>query len=130
VTGSAVAITALRFGATGVLNTVVGLIGVIAARELAGLSEYGANAFGYAVGLSFGFLMNRSWTFADRRKIAVTAPRYVLSFLISYGANLAVLATALGVLGIPANLAQAGALATYSIVFFVLCRWFVFRRAA
>jgi putative flippase GtrA len=128
VSGRGVAITALRFGATGVLNTVVGLLGVIIARELAGLSEYAANACGYAVGLAFGFVMNRGWTFADRSHIAVTAPRYALAFLISYGANLAVLTVSLGALGAPPNLAQTFALATYSAVFFVLCRCFVFQR--
>jgi putative flippase GtrA len=121
---------ARRFVLTGLANTVLGLLTIYACAELLGWSPYLANAMGYAVGLSVGFVLNRGWTFGDRRRTAVTAPRYVAAFGISYGANLAVLAAGLRLLSLPATLAQAAALATYSLIFYLLCRYFVFEPGA
>jgi hypothetical protein len=61
-----------------------------------------------------------------RGRAVITAPRYLVAFGISYGANLAVLAGGLQ-LSLPVILAQAAALSTYSVVFFLLCRYFVFK---
>lgn len=118
----------LRFLLTGVANTAVGLI-VVSLCQWVGWSPYVANAVGYAAGLAFGFVLNRSWTFGDRRRAVITAPRYLLAFAVSYGANLAVLAGGLH-LSLPVTLAQAAALSTYSVVFFLLCRYFVFAAGA
>jgi putative flippase GtrA len=115
----------LRFLLTGAANTAVGLL-VVSLCQWAGGSPYVANAVGYAAGLAFGFVMNRTWTFGDRRRAVITAPRYLVAFGISYGANLAVLAGGLQ-LSLPVILAQAAALSTYSVVFFLLCRYFVFK---
>lgn len=124
------ALAALRFLVTGVANTALGLLVVIACAHWLGWSPYAANATGYAAGLAFGFVVNRGWTFGDRRKVAITAPRYVLAFAISYAANLAVLTAALQLVAVPTAFAQALALSTYSLVFFLLCRYFVFEAGA
>jgi putative flippase GtrA len=121
---------ALRFLLVGLLNTAVGLLVVTICGEWLGWSPYLANAVGYAAGLAFGFVMNRVWTFADRRRAAITAPRYLIAFGISYGANLVVLAGGLRVLSLPTTISQAAALSTYSLVFFLLCRYFVFEPAS
>jgi putative flippase GtrA len=117
---------ALRFLLAGLANTAVGLLVVSICGEWLGWSPYVANAVGYTAGLAFGFVVNRVWTFGDRRRAAITAPRYVIAFGISYGANLAVLTVGLSVLSLPPTIAQAAALSTYSLVFFLLCRYFVF----
>jgi putative flippase GtrA len=117
---------ALRFVLVGLANSAVGLLIMVLCGEWLGWSPYAANAAGYAAGLAFGFALNRGWTFGDGRRATVTAPRYVLAFGVSYGLNLAVLATGLRLLALPAVLAQAVALATYSLVFFLMCRYFVF----
>jgi putative flippase GtrA len=122
-------LTALRFALTGVGNTLVGVGTLLAARDIFGMSDYVANAIGYVVGLIFSFLVNRGFTFADRNSMAVTAPRFLLAFVISYAANLLVLAIALDGLGLHPNLAQACAIVTYSATFFLLCRLFVFPTA-
>jgi putative flippase GtrA len=123
-------LVALRFLLAGIANTAVGLLVVIACAQGLGWSPYAANAAGYVAGLTIGFLLNRGWTFADRRKVMATAPRYALAFAISYAANLAALATGLHVMALPAALAQALALSTYSLLFFLLCRYFVFAARA
>jgi putative flippase GtrA len=125
-----VSFTALKFALTGVGNTIVGVGTLLFARDVLGMSDYVANAIGYVVGLIFSFVVNRSFTFADRSSMAITAPRFLLAFAISYSANLVVLAVGLDVLGLHPNLAQAFAIVTYSVTFFLLCRLFVFRSRA
>lgn len=115
-----------RFLLTGIANTAVGLAAVALARNMIFESEYLANLFGFMAGLICGFILNRLWTFEDRRKASIAAPRYLIAFATSYLTNLLLLTTGLNVLKLPGNTAQAIALIGYSVVFFVLCRQFVF----
>jgi putative flippase GtrA len=109
----------------GLLNTALGLLVVVLCAEGLGWSPYFANAAGYAAGLAFGFAVNRVWTFGDQRRATVTAPRYLLAFGVSYSANLVVLAVMLRS-GLDPTVSQGLALTTYSAVFFLTCRFFVF----
>lgn len=115
-----------RFLLTGLVNTAVGLAAVALARDMIFESEYLANLFGFMAGLICGFILNRLWTFGDRRKASVAAPRYLIAFATSYLTNLLLLTIGLNALKLPGNAAQAVALIGYSVVFFVLCRQFVF----
>lgn len=124
----AVLTSGLRFAATGVANTAIGLAIITLARKWAGASEYWANAAGYAVGLTVGFVLNRSWSFQTTRSLASTAPRYLLAFALSYAANVTLLYVGLEHTTLHPNLIQAAALVTYSTVFFLLCRRLVFRQ--
>ena len=125
-----VTLAALRFAIAGVANTLVGLAVVVCTSKLLGFNAYAANAAGYAAGLTFGYVLNRTWSFRDTARVRLTAPRYLLAFALSYGANLLVLVLGTEILGWPELAAQAAALTTYSVAFFVLCRWFVFRNPA
>ena len=125
-----VTLAVLRFAIAGLANTLVGLVVVVCTSQLFGLNAYAANAAGYASGLTFGYVLNRTWSFRDTSRVRITAPRYVLAFVLSYGANLLVLVLGTEILGWPELAAQAAALTTYSVAFFVLCRWFVFRNPA
>lgn len=120
---------AARFVITGIANTAVGLAVIVFCAEVLGFSAYLANAMGYAAGLTLGFAMNRHWTFGDRQNLRRTAPRYLAAFAVSYAMNLLVLAACLRLFHLPALFAQAAALATYSVVFYLLCRWLVFASA-
>lgn len=125
-TGRWQALRAGRFLLTGIANTAVGLAAVILARKIPGASEYSANLVGFAAGLACGFILNRWWTFQDRRKITVAVPRYLTAFVISYLVNLLLLTICLNALKLPHNIAQAASLITYSVTFFLLCHRFVF----
>jgi putative flippase GtrA len=116
---------AMRFLLVGVANTAVGLLVVVSCAQWFGWPPFAANGAGYAAGLGFGFILNRGWTFGDRRQVTITAPRYLMSFALSYAANAAVLAAGLD-LALSAPVAQMLALSTYSVVFFLLSRYFVF----
>ena len=56
--------------------------------------------------------------------------RFLVAFAIAYGANLAVLFAAEGMLGADNPLAQLPAIAAYVVIFFLLSQFVVFRPAA
>lgn len=120
----------LRFAAVGVLNTVVGLAAVLAAGRYLGAGAFAANAIGLATGFVVGYLANRRWTFRSTASVAMTAPRYLVAFAAAYALNAAILALLLRSAGWPPLAAQAAALTAYSLAFYRLCRWMVFRAAA
>ncbi len=115
----------LRFVAVGIVNTVVGLATVLAASAWFGANAFVANAAGLLAGFIIGYQLNRLWTFRSARAVAMTAPRYLLAFGLSYSFNLVLLAFALRA-GMHPILAQGVALVAYSLAFFLLCRLMVF----
>src|SRR5262245_31004693 len=89
---------ASRYALVGLLNTLVGLLVIIACQAVLGLSPYVANACGYAVGILVGFVANRNWTFRHSGPVGISATLYVAMFAACYGLNLAVLWLGLHVL--------------------------------
>lgn len=119
----------MRFAATGVINTIVGLAAIAFAQTVLLLGPYWSNAFGYAVGLACSYAFNSRWTFRAGPGSPGRLLRFIVAFALAYAANLAVLYGSLTV-GAPWLLAQAAALLTYSVLFFVLCKFAVFRQPA
>ena len=120
----------LRFGLTGLANSAVGWA-VIFGGLWAGLSGLAANAAGYAVGLVLSFTLNRRFVFGVTGKVrAGEVLRFLAAFAIAYGANVAVLFAAQGVLGADNPLAQVPAIGAYIVIFFLLSQFVVFRPAA
>jgi putative flippase GtrA len=115
-----------RFIAVGAANSVIGYA-VILAGLRAGLGDYRANALGYAVGLAVSYTLQRRWAFAVRHRPDM---REAILFLgtagIAYGANLAVIFAARRAGHSDSAVAQALAMAAYSLMFFTLSRMVVF----
>ncbi len=121
-----------RFGLAGLANTVVGF-GVIAALDL-GLSVEPrlANAAGYGVGVLVSFALNRGFVFRSQSTTAQVAPRFVTAVAAAFAVNQAVLwasGAALGPGVIAHAAAQLAAMASYTILLFLACRFWVFRAA-
>ncbi|HVN41254.1 MAG TPA: GtrA family protein [Steroidobacteraceae bacterium] len=115
----------LKFLATGLANTAVGL-GVIYAGMWAGLGDLVANLVGYAVGLTVSFTLNRRWTFEHRGHAGRAALRFALSVCVAYAANVATLLAVRDGLGLSSWLAQAAAVAPYTVILYLLSAHFVF----
>ena len=119
-----------RFSAVGLVNTIVGL-GIIWESMYLGLGYVKANILGYTVGMIVSFTLNSRWTFSQRTKKGDTkdatyALRFLIAFLIAWSANYMVLILFVRSLNLSQYIAQLGAMATYTVVFFLLCRIFVF----
>lgn len=124
-----VVMQAVRFGLVGVANTVVGLGTIYACLFVLGWPDVPANVAGYTLGLLQSFVLNRNWTFRSRIGILPGLLRFVAVFAVAYAVNL-VLVLGLRRAGIGPALAHAAGIPVYTLIFFVLSRWFVFRLQA
>lgn len=125
--------TLIRFALVGFLNTGTSLAIIFALQFGLRIDPQLANGAGYAVGFVLSFTLNRRFVFAHGGPIRLTAPRFALAALAAFVANQLVLLAARRALG-PGDLAGAAAQVTamgcYTILFFVLCRSWVFAPGA
>jgi putative flippase GtrA len=117
---------AIRFGAVGVANTAVGLAAIVLLQTCTNVGPYWSNAGGYAAGLIVSYFANARWTFQAQNRSMAMFLRFFLAFVFSYGTNLIALHGAMS-MGLPVLLAQMLGMATYSVLFFFVCRLIVFK---
>lgn len=122
-----------RFVVAGLANTAVGL-SVTAVLDIGfHVNPALANAAGYAVGLICAFVLSKRFVFRSKATAAATGPKFLAVALFAFALNQMVLQIAGRILGDGAGphlLAQLIAMSTYTATNFVLCRLWVFRRAA
>jgi putative flippase GtrA len=122
---------AVRFGAVGLINTAAGFALIELLDIGLGVAPAIANACGYLLGVSLGFVLNRSWVFRYRGDRGVL-PRYIAAVAVAFIANQAVLAGVLR-LAAPSQIthtaAQLAGMATYTVLSFAMFRGWVFRGA-
>ena len=120
----------LRFAAVGVLNTALGYSIILAALAL-GCGDIVSNILGYAGGLMLGFVLNSRWTFSGVAHVRKgTVLRYALSFAIAYGANLAIVFTALSFDLTNNPWVHLAGICVYSVLFYLASSRFVFAPAS
>lgn len=117
----------IRYTAVGAANTLVGLTAIFAAKSLLRMDDVGANLFGYAVGIAFGFVLNRNWTFEHDGDVITALVRHVCVLLAAYSVNLMTVLYAIDVLGMNSYLGQAAGVPPYFLVGYVGSRLFAFR---
>lgn len=126
-------VSALRYGAAGLVNTAVGL-GVIAGLEFGlGVQANLANAAGYAVGVCVAFVLSRLFVFGSARPLRSAGPRYVAAVLAAFVLNQAVLTIARAFTPEGeafALAAQLSGMAAYTGALFLLSHYWVFASEA
>jgi putative flippase GtrA len=116
----------LRFAAVGLINSAVGLAAIYGLMYFLGIPPLAANAAGYALGFTVGFMLNRIWTFESAHRMTGQVPRYLLVVCLCYAANLAATAGAMSFLKIAPYPAQLVGIGVYTSLAFWGCRRFVF----
>jgi putative flippase GtrA len=119
----------LRFAATGVLNTIVGLGTIYALKWFFTMADTPANAIGYMVGVVFSLVVNSRWTFRSRESLLTIAPRYLTVIAVAYLANLGCVHLLIKVMQVNSYLAQALGTVPYTAITYLTSRWWVFRRS-
>ncbi len=114
----------VRFVLVGLANTGVGYGLVLLLHYCLGLSPVLANVGGYVIGALLSYGLNRCFTFNSRRAHGKALPLFMAAAGGSYLLNLIVLQLALPIL--PFALAQALAVLSYSVAFYLGCRLLVF----
>lgn len=116
----------IKYIFAGVFNTAVGY-GVfwVLLSQFGTPAEY-ANAVGYGVALIFAFLLNKIFVFNNSTFQQRMIPKFILAFLASFIINQIVLILLHRVIGIRAEIAQFLAMGTYTVIFYLLNKRFVF----
>lgn len=116
------------FSIIGVINGIVGL-GTIAVMVLAGASPTLANVVGYGLGLIASFALNSSITFRARRTGFQTVAKFLGAFAIAFALNLLTVRFGEQHFGEHRLFASFIGTPAYVIAFYLLCEFWVFRRA-
>lgn len=119
----------LRFVLVGLVNTGIGFAVILALHYLLHWPPMLANAGGYLVGAVVSYLLSRGFTFQSSRAHRDALPRFVVAVSACFLLNLATLQGAAQWLHWPGWLAQALAVLSYNISFFLLSRQWVFAPA-
>jgi putative flippase GtrA len=114
-----------RFLSTGVLNTVVGFTVIFVLMAL-NVAPTHANVCGYFVGLVLGFVTSKKFVFRSNGHFRGESIRYLVAFAISFLFNFLVLDLMLHTVGINAFVAQLCAAMSFTLLMFILTRFFVF----
>ncbi|MFT0173169.1 GtrA family protein [Paraburkholderia mimosarum] len=120
----------IRFVLVGLSNTALSLTVIWIALKVFGVSDLRANAIGYIVGFVWSFLLNRSWTFRHRGRLASGLVRFTLVCSAAYVANLLVLFFLLERFGGGAIWTQAVGMVVYTVVSYLGSRYYAFPRAS
>ena len=116
-----------RFLSMGAVNTLIGLGVIYACKRLFGFGDILANASGYAVGLTIGFMLNKHWTFGHTGNARVAALRFLAVFGVAYSVNLLCVLFAIRAAGIDDYVSQAIGILPYTAIFYLGSRLYAFR---
>lgn len=117
--------TTLRFLVVGVVNTMVGLGTIFAAKGLFDMADVAANAIGYAIGLLVSFTLNRNWTFRHSGPISSAIVVFLMVQAVAYSLNLVCVLSLIG-FGVDSYLAQALGMPPYTVASYLGSRYFAF----
>lgn len=120
----------VRFLLAGAVNTLIGLLSIYWAKWALGLGDVAANVFGYAIGLTVSFVLNKELTFRYRGALLPAAVRFVLIVALAYAANLAVVLAAIHVLDTGSYVAHAIGVVPYTVLCYLGAKHVAFRKAA
>jgi putative flippase GtrA len=118
----------IRYLGVGALNTLLCLALIMGLRQGLGWPDAWASLLGYGVGVLLSFVVNRRWTFRCTGRGLDRLPRFVVVLAAAWLCNLAVVLTLLQA-GWPPAWAHASGAPVYTLVSYLGCAWFVFRRA-
>jgi putative flippase GtrA len=116
----------IKYAVAGVINTFVGYaVFWIALRQM-GLDPAVANTIGYAIALFISFILNKLYVFSNSQPFIITAGRFAIAFFMAFSLNQLVLLILLRMYFLTAEIAQIFAMASYTLFFYLLSKYFVF----
>lgn len=118
----------LKYIFAGVANTAIGYGVFLALVTLLNTSPAYANAVGYGVALIAAFSLNKVFVFNQSVTDRSTIPKFIIAFALSFILNQLVLMVAYRWLEIRVEIAQIFAMVTYTVVFYLLNKEFVFNK--
>ncbi|MDR2968449.1 MAG: GtrA family protein [Tannerellaceae bacterium] len=118
---------ALKYGVVGVGNTIITAVVIWIMMKPLGFSDVVSNITGYVAGLLNSFIWNRQWTFKSSAGWGSSAVRFGLVFAVCYLMQLALLLFLNRHLTIDSYYNQLIAMVFYTIINFVMNKYFTFK---
>jgi putative flippase GtrA len=119
-----------RFLGVGVVNALLGLLVIYAAKGFFGAGDISANLLGYGVGMTVSFVLNSRWTFDFSGAWKPAFVKFVVVSLFAYAANLLTVLAAIHSAAINSYVAQALGIPIYTLTVFLASKYLVFRTGA
>ena len=116
----------IKYLLVGLINTVIGF-GIIFIMMFCGFSPEVSNLVGYVVGIFVSYILNKYFTFKQRKKSKKEFFKFTLSMLIAYSLNLLTLLICYRILNIDKYLSQIIAGVIYTLSGFILSKFYVFK---
>ena len=116
-----------KFLSVGVVNTVIGLLIIYAAKWFFHLGDIVANACGYSIGLLISFTLNSRWTFAYTGPQLRAFVKFLLVTLVAYLVNLLTVLVAVHYFELNGYVAQALGIPPFTLTSYFLSKHLVFR---
>lgn len=116
----------LKFIFAGVANTAIGYGVFLLLVTLLDMNPSYANAIGYVIALIAAFVLNKTFVFNQSITGRSTIPKFIVAFGIAFGINQLVLISSYRLAGLDPKIAQVFAMISYTVVFYILNKKFVF----
>jgi putative flippase GtrA len=119
-----------RFLSVGVVNALLGLLVIYAAKWFFGAGDITANLLGYGVGMTVSFVLNSRWTFDFSGAWQPAFAKFIAVSVVAYAANLLTVLAAIHGGAINSYVAQALGIPVYTLTVFLASKYLVFRPSA
>ena len=116
----------VRYALVGLASNGVVFFMYLVATSL-GVGHKLAATLAYGLGVAQTFVLNRSWSFADRGLVGPALLRYLSVYFAGYVINMIALVSLVDYAGLPRVWVQGSAIIVVAIVLFALQKWWVFR---
>jgi putative flippase GtrA len=91
-----------------------------------GLAPMAAATIAFAAAVAASFALNRNVTFRSRGDPGVSFRRYIIAYIVAYGADIGGLYVFVDLLGFPHEIVQLGLIVFIACGLFVAQKWWVF----
>lgn len=116
-----------QFLLIGVLNTITGYSIIFFSLYILNLNYMISNSLGYCFGLILSFFLNKHCNFKSNNTHISEFSKFLLAFIVSFGVNSSILYLCVEGFSVSKPVAIIFAGISYSISFFVISKYFVFK---
>jgi putative flippase GtrA len=121
-------LTAYKFFAVGIFNTILGLIIIYSLMYFFGISPEISNFLGYFFGFILGYILNKKWTFKLDNGTDRWIP-YTVVILASYFSNILLVHVSIKHFTINSYIAQISGMIIYTTMSYIGLKKIVFARS-
>lgn len=119
----------MRFLLTGAFTNGVGYGVFLIAVYVFGIGHKTTATFLFVIGVTIGFTLNKNWTFKSKAPYSTTLFKYLAIYISGYFINILFLYVFVDYLGYEVGWSQFIAIGFLTIYYFVMNKFFIFRRA-